>query len=69
MAQASTKDLTAALLRARGLSCVHKVLANTLELVTGVPTTRIGGPTPPHANWFSIWVTWKDSPGDTGTFL
>jgi hypothetical protein len=51
------KNLTPALLRARGSSRVHKVLA-----------TRTCGP-PPHANQFSTCVTWKDSPGDTGTFL
>jgi hypothetical protein len=50
------ENLTSALLRARGLSRIHKVLADGLELVAGVPTTRIGG-LPPHADRFSTCVT------------
>jgi hypothetical protein len=48
-----TENLTPALLGARGLFRIHKVLADGLELVARVPTTRVGGPSP-HANrlWY-----------------
>jgi hypothetical protein len=49
------------------VSCVHKVLADGLELVARVPTTRIGGLSL-HRNCLGTYVTWKDAPDGTGTF-